>query len=89
MGVRRSKGVLGDRPIIYGVCNGVDEDPLTLGQVEDDGVVLDGDDGGFLAIYNASNFVVVLSEQHLHVFDWVDVWVAFATDAHGILLRGH
>lgn len=73
LGVRGGKGVLGDRPIIYDLCNGVDEDPLTLGQVEDDGVVLGGDDGGFLAIYNASNFVVVLSEQHLHVFDWVDV----------------
>ena len=73
LGVRGSKGVLGDRPIIYDLCNGVDEDPLTLGQVEDDGVVLGGDDGGFLAIYNASNFVVVLSEQHLRVFDWVDV----------------
>ena len=85
LGVRGSKGVLGDRPIIYDLCNGVDEDPLTLGQVEDDGVVLGRDNGGFLAIYNASVFVVVLSEQHLHVFDWV----AFATDAHGILLRRH
>ena len=73
LGARGSKGVLGDGPIIYDMCNGVDEDPLTLGQVEDDGVVLGGDNGGFLAIYNASVFVVVLSEQHLHVFDWVDV----------------
>ena len=73
LGARGSKGVLGDRPIIYDMSNGVDEDPLTLGQVEDDGVVLGRDNGGFLAIYNASVFVVVLSEQHLHVFDWVDV----------------
>ena len=73
LGTCGSKGVLGDGPIIYDMCNGVDEDPLTLGQVEDDGVVLGRDNGGFLAIYNASVFVVVLSEQHLHVFDLVDV----------------
>ena len=36
LGARGSKGVLGDGPIIYDMCNGVDEDPLTLGQVEDD-----------------------------------------------------
>ena len=43
MGVRGSKGVTGDWPILYDVCNGVDEDPLSLGQVEDDAVVLDAD----------------------------------------------
>ena len=50
LGARGSKGVLGDGPIIYDMCNGVDEDPLTLVQVEDDGVVLGRDNGGFLAI---------------------------------------
>ena len=34
LGVRGSKGVIGDGPIVYDVCNRVDEDPLSLGQAE-------------------------------------------------------
>ena len=76
LSVRGSEWVIGDWPVVYNMCNGVDEDPLSLGQAEDDGVVLRGDDGGFLAIYDPGRLVAVFSKQDLHVFQRVD-WGAF------------
>lgn len=70
--VRVSEWVIGDWPVVYNMCNGVDEDPLSLGQAEDDGVVLRGDDGGFLAINDPGRLVTVFSKQDRHVFQWVD-----------------
>ena len=54
------------------MCNGVDEYPLSLGQVEDDAVVLRGDDGRFLAIDDPGGLVAIFSKQDLHVFQQVD-----------------
>ena len=51
------------------MCNRVDEDPLSLGQAEDDAVVLHRDDGRFLAIDDPGG---LFSKQDLHVFQRVD-----------------
>ena len=63
LGVGRHEWVVGHR---------VDKDPLSLGQAENDRVVLGGDDGGFLPIDDAGGLVAIFGEQDLHVLESVD-----------------
>ena len=72
LGVGRREWVVGHRPLIFNVRHRVDKDPLSLGQAENDGVVLGGDDGRFLPIDNAGGLVTIFGEQDLHVLERVD-----------------
>lgn len=44
-------------PVVHNMCHWVDRDPLSLGQAENDGVVLCGDDGRFLPIDDLGGLV--------------------------------
>ena len=44
-------------PVVYNMCHRVDRDPLSLGQAENNGVVLRGDDGPFLPIDDLGGLV--------------------------------
>ena len=44
-------------PVVHNMCHWVDRDPLSLGQAENDGVVLRGDDGRFLPIDDLGGLV--------------------------------
>ena len=62
-------------PVVDNMGHRVDKDPLSLGQAENDGVILSGDDGRFLPIDDPGGLVAIFSEQDLHVFERVD-WAA-------------
>ena len=72
LGVGRREWVVGHRPLIFNVGHRVDKDPLSLGQAENDRVVLGGDDGRFLPIDDAGGLIAIFGEQDLHVLERVD-----------------
>ena len=59
-------------PVIDNMGHQVDKDPLSLGQAENDGIILSGDDGHFLPIDDPGGLVAIFCEQDLHVFKRVD-----------------
>ena len=59
--VRRSEWIIGDTAIVHEMHHRIDEDPLSLGQFQDDSIVLGRDDGGFLAVYHAGQFSVKMT----------------------------
>ena len=59
--VDRSEWIIGDTPIVDEMHHRIDEDPLSLGQFQDDSIVLGQDDGGFLAVYHGGRFSVKMT----------------------------
>jgi len=51
--IRRSEWIIGDTPIVDEMRHRIDEDPLSLGQFQDDSIVLGRGNGGFLVVYHA------------------------------------
>ena len=72
LGVGRREWVVRHWPLIFNMGHWVDKDPLSLGQAENDRVVLSGIDGHFLPIDDAGGLVAIFGEQDLHVFERVD-----------------
>ena len=57
----RSEWIIADTPIVDEMRHRMDKDPLSLGQFQDDSIVLGQDDGGFLAVYHAERFSVTMT----------------------------